>query len=204
MQDGSRQNGKIGDARAESEAQLCDWSGCAEAGLYRAPKSRDALGEYYWFCLQHVRRYNAEWDFFADKTESDIDAYRRASVIGHRPTWQLGSGFLGPDWAVEDLLDLMSLHPGVRSPFEGVARRAARQTLTPKERRALEQLGLDETAAGDDIKKQFRILVKRYHPDSNGGRRTEHRLREIIQAYNDLKDSGRLAGQEAGYEKSEL
>ena len=42
-----------------------------------------------------------------------------------------------------------------------------------------------------DIKARFKLLVKRHHPDANGGDRTcEDKLREIIQAYNYLKSAG--------------
>ena len=42
-----------------------------------------------------------------------------------------------------------------------------------------------------EIKAKFHDLVKRHHPDSNGGdRSTEDRLIEIIQAYNYLKSVG--------------
>ena len=41
------------------------------------------------------------------------------------------------------------------------------------------------------IKSKFKALVKRHHPDANGGDRgSEARLREIIQAYNYLKSAG--------------
>jgi DnaJ-class molecular chaperone len=59
------------------------------------------------------------------------------------------------------------------------------------ERRALDTLGLELDASRADIKTRFKQLVKRHHPDANGGDRTsEDRLREIIQAYNYLKAAG--------------
>jgi DnaJ-class molecular chaperone len=52
-------------------------------------------------------------------------------------------------------------------------------------------LGLDETATKSDIKLRYKELVKRHHPDANGGdRSSEDRLRSIIEAYNTLKASG--------------
>jgi DnaJ-class molecular chaperone len=59
------------------------------------------------------------------------------------------------------------------------------------ERRALDALGLESGATAAEIKLRFKMLVKRHHPDSNGGdRSTEDRLREIIQAYKYLKSVG--------------
>jgi DnaJ-class molecular chaperone len=58
------------------------------------------------------------------------------------------------------------------------------------ERKAFDTLGLEIDAAGPEIKARFKELVKRHHPDVNGGDRSlEDRLREIIQAYNYLKSA---------------
>ena len=66
-----------------------------------------------------------------------------------------------------------------------------RRTLRPLERKALRTLDLHEHASREEIKAQFKTLVKRHHPDANGGHRgSEEKLREIIQAYNYLKQAG--------------
>ena len=66
-----------------------------------------------------------------------------------------------------------------------------RRRVGALERRSLDALGLDETATGPEIKQRYKELVKRHHPDANGGdRSTEDRLRSIIEAYNTLKASG--------------
>ena len=58
------------------------------------------------------------------------------------------------------------------------------------QRKALDALGLDAGATAPDIKARFKLLVKRHHPDANGGDRScEDKLREIIQAYNYLKSA---------------
>ena len=43
--------------------QNCDSPDCQKAGQYRAPKSREHLQDYYWFCLEHVRVYNKSWNY---------------------------------------------------------------------------------------------------------------------------------------------
>jgi DnaJ-class molecular chaperone len=59
------------------------------------------------------------------------------------------------------------------------------------ELKALESLDLTPSADRDEIKARFKQLVKRHHPDANGGdKRSEDKLREIIQAYNYLKQAG--------------
>ena len=88
----------------------------------------------------------------------------------------------------------------MRDPHEFFAWRARkareepvenRRQLRPLERKSLEALHLSEGAAREEIKARFKELVKRHHPDSNGGdTRSEDKLREIIQAYNYLKQAG--------------
>ena len=59
------------------------------------------------------------------------------------------------------------------------------------ERKAFDVLGLEADATAQDVKTRFKVLVKRHHPDANGGdRSSEDKLREIIQAYNYLKSIG--------------
>jgi DnaJ-class molecular chaperone len=59
------------------------------------------------------------------------------------------------------------------------------------ERKALETMGLEAGATTAEVKARFKLLVKRHHPDANGGdRSSEDRLVEIIQAYNYLKTNG--------------
>ncbi|MFL5222771.1 MAG: J domain-containing protein, partial [Microvirga sp.] len=57
--------------------------------------------------------------------------------------------------------------------------------------RALDTLGLDESAKAKAIKAQYKSLVKQFHPDAHGGDRSfEDRLRDIIRAHDTLKAAG--------------
>ena len=74
----------------------------------------------------------------------------------------------------------------------GSERRATEaRTVRNAERKALDALGLEADASPQEVKTRFKALVKRHHPDANGGdRSSEDKLREIIQAYNYLKSIG--------------
>ena len=62
------------------------------------------------------------------------------------------------------------------------------------ERRALSVLGLAEDADRNALRSRYSKLVRRYHPDKNGGDRShETRLREVIEAYQALKQSAAFA-----------
>jgi len=178
------------------EAPTCQWRGCSAAGLHRAPRGRGREGQYYLLCLDHVRQFNASYNYFEGMSNADIEAYQKDSVTGHRPTWKAGAN----SWA-------HGTHHG-REQAAGFSRRfsdphgffawrgghsgdASRRTLKPLERKSLEALDLTTTAAREEIKARFKQLVKRHHPDANGGdKRSEDKLREIIQAYNYLKQAG--------------
>jgi hypothetical protein len=177
------------------EAPLCQWKGCTAAGLYRAPRGRGREGEYHLLCLDHVREFNASYNYFAGMSNSDIETYQKDSVTGHRPTWKAGANA----WAHGTKHGLGGVDGRGRrfaDPHAFFAWRAARageqrRALKPLERKSLEALDLTTTAERQEIKARFKELVKRHHPDANGGdKRSEDKLREIIQAYNYLKQAG--------------
>jgi preprotein translocase subunit Sec63 len=63
--------------------------------------------------------------------------------------------------------------------------------LTKAQLDALAVLNLEEGATLHDIKARYKELVKRFHPDANGGSRgTEERLRQVIRAYGHLRATG--------------
>jgi curved DNA-binding protein CbpA len=184
--------------RPEPVARVCDMTGCAATGTHRAPKGRAQEGEYFWFCLDHVRQYNKSYNYFSGMNDAAIQAFQRDATIGHRPTWQMGVN------AGLDQPPRPERRPGfnwagrARDPFrffgEGFQAQGAepeRRKVHNMEARSLATLGLDTTASAVDVKARYKLLVKRHHPDANGGDRSlEDRLREIIQAYSYLKSVG--------------
>jgi len=60
------------------------------------------------------------------------------------------------------------------------------QTNTQKD--YYEILGVDEDASQDDIKKAYKKLAKKYHPDSSDAENAEEKFKEIGEAYAVLKD----------------
>jgi hypothetical protein len=186
------------DEPREPAEPVCDKIGCGGAGLHRAPKGRGREGQYWRFCLEHVRAYNASYNYFAGMSDDAVQAYQKDAVIGHRPTFPMGvnaaakqDGAAPParDWAYFDPLGILR--------GEGFAQARRPQADPPKRRysgvvkRALDTLGLDESADAAAIKTQYKALVKRFHPDAHGGDRSfEDRLRDIIKAHDTLKSAG--------------
>jgi len=186
-------------AETKADAPRCQWDGCAEAGTHRAPVGRMREGEYFRFCFDHVREYNKSFNYFAGAPAAEIARFQKEALTGHRPTWTVasnGSARFAPDVSqkrsgragyyknVRDPFNLFSQTRADGRPFESKAR--------PLEAKALETLGLDAHATGPAIKSRYKELVKRHHPDANGGDRgSEDRFREVIQAYRMLKQAGR-------------
>jgi curved DNA-binding protein CbpA len=186
-----------GAARAEPRLRACDMRGCDCAGTHRAPKGRHAEGEYFWFCLDHVREYNKTYNYFSGMNDAAIQAFQKASIIGHRPTWRMGVNARAEEAPRAGGRTKFGWMPG-DDPFrlfgDGFeARRAEpeRRRARNMEAKSLETLGLSATATPAEVKARYKLLVKRHHPDANGGDRSlEDRLREIIQAYAYLKSVG--------------
>ncbi|HXD44362.1 MAG TPA: DnaJ domain-containing protein [Pseudolabrys sp.] len=181
------------DRRPKPAGPGCDWHGCKEKGTHRAPKGRNRENEYWRFCLDHVREYNHSYNFFAGMNDAAVMAYQKDALTGHRPTWKMGTGkaSMRPDAHVfgtnGDPFGLFS--EGLKA--EQQQRAEAARPVRNAERKALDTLGLDVSATPVQVKARFKELVKRHHPDANGGdRSTEDRLVEVIQSYNYLKSVG--------------
>ncbi|MBD8891632.1 DnaJ domain-containing protein [Roseibium litorale] len=167
----------------------CEHPGCQRPAPHKAPKGRDREGQYFHFCIDHVREYNKSYNYFAGMPDDDVHAYQRDSLTGHRPTWKMGvnrQAADGPDGF--DPRENMRANASRRAD---ATQRSRQRKLLALEKRSLDVLNLGETARGAEIKARYKELVKLNHPDANGGDRScEDRLREIIQAYNVLKKAG--------------
>ena len=176
-----------------ADAPACEWLGCANTGGYRAPTGRQQEGEYFHFCLDHVREYNKSYNYFAGMGDDDIIAYQRAAATGHRPTWSMG--VRQANGRMADRQAWAEAYDDPFGIFGGTYRRSEaepeRRPLKNLERRSFAALNLEGSESGSEIKARYKELVKRLHPDANGGdRSSEDRLRQIIQAYHYLRSAG--------------
>jgi hypothetical protein len=183
-----RANPLLATNTAALHQRICEAPGCKLAGEYRAPRARDRLNEYRWFCLEHVREYNKNWDYFAGLDVDQIEAHIRADTTWRRPVWPLGTRRNnGPYVNIHDPLDLADdAGLGEKPPprFDGS------EQLTPAERAALDVLELTWPSTRADVKSRYKTLVKLHHPDANGGaREAEEKLKQINVAYSTLRAS---------------
>jgi curved DNA-binding protein CbpA len=186
-------------AEAKATAPACQWDGCKEPGTHRAPVGRMREGEYFRFCFDHVREYNKGFNYFSGVSAAEIARFQKEAMTGHRPTWTVasnGAARFAPDFS-QKRSGRAAYYKNVRDPFNLFSQQKSdakpqQSRARPLEAKALETLGLDEHATGAAIKARYKELVKRHHPDANGGDRgSEDRFREVLQAYRMLKQSGR-------------
>ena len=186
--------------RYEQPDRECEAEGCREPGEFRAPGSRpggfDGPGDWRWFCLDHVREFNAGYDWFEGMSPEEIFE-AQSPIAGWRRearAFRADAGVDGvPRWAdFDDPIDAI----GARAS-EIRARAAGRRDyarFTPREREALGVMGLDPQADRTRLRKRYSELVRRYHPDRNGGDRSyESRLQRVVEAYQLLRKAAAFA-----------
>ena len=192
------------DDRAEEDVialkpgeRACDHPGCRRAATARAPKSRELLHEHYWFCQPHAAEYNRNWNFFAGLSEGEIRRRQQEELFtGGRPTWEMKAGRYSREAAA--FQHKFRRGEGYRDPFNMFGRNGGRpapeaedRRLGKIERNALSELDLDASADGPKIRGRYTELVRRLHPDANGGDRAgEVRLQKVIRAYQSLRKAG--------------
>jgi curved DNA-binding protein CbpA len=191
------------DRTAEDVTQLkpgeraCDHPGCRKAATARAPKSREMLNEHYWFCQPHAAEYNRNWNFFAGLSEAEVRRRQQEELFtGGRPTWQMKAGRFSREAAA--FSTRFQRGEGYRDPFNLFGKNAGKPVAEPAdhrlgkiERAALAELDLEAGAEGPQIRARYTELVRRLHPDANGGDRAgEQRLQKVIRAYQALRKAG--------------
>ena len=165
---------------------VCDHEGCTEKGEYRAPKDR-RLKEYYWFCLKHVQEYNAKWNYYSgiDTEEAEDERIRKKMHFGgfkSKVRYQFGydlweeAQFFDSDFADK-------YASGGEYSADGIY-------FTVEERRCLKILEIDlKDINPTSLKKKYKALAKKYHPDVNSGdKAAEEKFKEISAAYQTLSD----------------
>lgn len=190
---------KFDDLADTPRMKICEQEECFEPGEYRAPKLRmvDRGGpqDYQWLCLSHIREFNKSWNFFDGMSDTEVLNYKNEDITGHRPTWKLGSRAATSkrQYTYDDPFDF-----NTEAEFKENGRRKKSGThetngqFPDKEHRdALATLNLNAGCSLKEIKKRHKELVKKHHPDLNGGDKSaEEVMKNINQAYTHLLNYG--------------
>jgi hypothetical protein len=182
-----------GKRKAEPREVQCQWDGCDKPATHKAPMGRDHEGQYLDFCFDHVREYNKTYNYFSGLDDDSVAKFHKDSLTGHRPTWTMGVNRWGSAEQRSTAEAGWTASSRVRARLNRDSRAPGGQRRKPRalEAKALDDLRLPVTASADEIKSRYKELVKRHHPDANGGdRSSEERLRQIIHAYKVLKQAG--------------
>jgi hypothetical protein len=188
----TRFHGRVG-----GSARACEQDGCGEPGEFRAPPREgrhpgDGPGAWRWFCLDHVREFNGGYNFFAGMSMEEIEAQQRPFAGWERETRAFSANAnAGPKWA--DFIDPLDAI-GAKFAGRAAAQPGAERPFRDGERKALKILGLGADADRRALRQRYADLVRRYHPDRNGGDRShEKALQDVIAAYTQLKSSPAFA-----------
>lgn len=174
----------------------CSEPGCTAPGEFRAPADEgrrngsDGPGDWRWLCLDHVRAFNARYNFFNGMSAEEIAEAQRPYAGWERETRAFssaGGADRPPRWAdFHDPLDAIQARFRDTRPAE----RKDGKPLSGENRRDLKTLGLEVDADRRALRQRYSELVRRFHPDRNGGDRAhEKQLGEVIEAYQRLKSA---------------
>ena len=155
-------------------------------------------------CLEHVRAYNAQWNFHAGLSAQELEQELRSTATWDRPTWKMGSLGAAPRGAFRS-----AATGGARvhdpfgfaddTAFDRNARRKRQQKAdnanpkaapTTARMKALKILDLAAPVTLASLRQRYKVLVKLHHPDANGGSaEAETRMKVINEAYQTLRAS---------------
>ena len=177
--------------RVEGRAHECAHPGCAEPGEFRAPGALrpgfDGPGDWRWLCLDHVREFNSAYNWFEGMSPDEISAAQNPYGGWERETRAFGTTSQSPPprWAdFADPLDAI----GARFQARKIVERKDGRPLSEADRKHLNVLGLEVDADRRALRTRYAELLRRYHPDHNGGDRShEKALQAVIEAYTALK-----------------
>ena len=168
---------------SDAGLQICMAEGCFDRGTHPAPKNRQELRSHIWFCLNHIRMFNSQWNYYDGLEGEALEREIRRATTWERPSWKFGTGpsakmdNYGP---FEDKFSFFD-EPETKTHI-------AAQNLTAEEKKAYALLELEPCADEKAIKQKYKALAKELHPDHNRSDPTaEDRLKEINLAYAVLR-----------------
>lgn len=187
--------------RVEGRHAACAIPGCEERGEFRAPPegrrgapSDDPAG-WRWLCLDHVREFNQGYNYFAGMSPDEIHEAQRPYAGWERETRAFSPNAASPPPRWQDFSDpLDAIGARFREKLKEARQRRDGKPLSGEDRKALKMLGLDTDADRKALRTRYAELVRKYHPDKNGGDRSfEKALQDVISAYTHLKKAPAFA-----------
>ena len=162
----------------------CDSPQCNEKGEYRAPKSRVMLNEYFYFCLDHIKEYNKSWDFYKGMSVEQIENSMRSDTFWDRPSWPLKNSFKNMFDEFNEYVEDFIKNDDDKINDTYFKNKLLDENFTIEEAKALKELDLKMPISLEKIKKNYKKLVKIFHPDVNGNNKdAEEKFKQINESY---------------------
>ena len=136
--------------------KICEFLNCKEEGIYPAPTSRDDINNYKFYCMKHIREFNKSWNFFEGLTEEEFENEIRKSTTWDRPSWKFGTQ--GAKNKLNDYFNLFDKKD---------EKKISKRNIDSKLLSSWKLLELNPTANIEDVKKRYKLLAKKWHPDKN-------------------------------------
>lgn len=163
----------------ENNQRSCYNPDCKELGIYPAPKSKENLREYLYFCINCIREFNKSWNYFEGLNEQELEIEIRKSTTWNRPSWKFGTKNLNYDFekAFRQFNDQKKLDEN--------------KNVSKKIKDAFNLLDLDLNSTPDEIKRRYKNLAKKWHPDvqQNETNHNKNKFIDITNAYKTILDS---------------
>ena len=162
--------------------RMCYMEKCVKPGIYKAPKSKDDLKEYLWFCEDHIKEYNKKWNYCKNMTQREIEEHIRLDTIGWRPTWNFSTRNTKFKKFEEMFKDYFSFFKKKKKNKFNLKKGSLKNAFEILNIKYEEKLDIKL------LENNYKILVKKYHPDKNkGNKKYEEKLKEINHAFEEIK-----------------
>jgi|TARA_B100001964_G_scaffold180643_1_gene199634 hypothetical protein len=167
---------------------ICDWNNCLEEGSYKAPIEKDNSKKYRMLCLNHVREFNKNWNYFEGMNDDQICEFLKSDITWHKPTQSFSSS--------DNFFKILwnnALKDGVNKyKINGQFDHMNQFKFNNNDIKAFSILGVSVGIKWEVVQEKFKKLVKKFHPDMNAGnKKYEDKLKVITLAYTQLKNTYR-------------
>ena len=164
--------------------EKCASNNCSKKGEYRAPKSRVMLNEYFYFCLEHIKEYNKSWDFYKGMSVEQIENSMRSDTFWDRPSWPLKYSLKNYFDEFNEYVEDFVKREDDKINDNYFKNKLIDESLTLEEAGALKELDIKMPISLEKIKKNYKKLVKIFHPDVNGNnKKAEEKFKKINESY---------------------
>ena len=142
------------------------------------------LNEYFYFCLKHIKEYNKSWDFYKGMSVDQIETSMRNDTVWDRPSWPLKHNYKGAFDEFNNYVDDYIKAQDDKFNDNYFKNKLLDETLTIEDTKALNDLDLEMPISLEKIKKNYKKLVKIFHPDVNGNnKKAEEKFKQINESY---------------------